>query len=351
MATITTTTTGLTSDRYSEFFNKKLLHHAIQQERFAEVSSQFELPANVGSTTLRMFKRSAADASTVESLTEGTPSGTYSNSTITPIDITLGEYGEKSKITNTRRLTDLIDQTKLEVERMGEAAGYKVDNVIRDAIVSEIMYNSTTAITSSGWNLFVGGNLKDAATEAQLETEWDSWKGTSNSAGKMKVSDIRRAVSNLRIKRALPFDGGSFVAVLHEEQIFDLQDDSQWNAVNVYQNSGERIFKGEIGKIAGCKVVQSTLGFKQASSAANFGTYSSTGDAYTAFVFGREAVGCMKLAGATSPMKPRFIINDQPEKQDPHNQYIVASWQGYFAAKVLDKNWVCAIHTKSTYNG
>jgi N4-gp56 family major capsid protein len=349
--TIKTNTSGLTSDRYSEFFNKKLLHHAIQQTRLDEVASKFDLPANVGSTTLRMFKRSAAAASTVETQTEGTPTTNFTNSTITPIDITLAEYGEKVKISNTRRLTDLINQVTLETERLGEAAALKIDELIRDAVISEISYNSSTAITSSGWNLFVGGNVKDAATEAQIETEWDSWKSGSTSSLKMKVADIRRAVTNLRIKRAMPFEGGYYVGVLSQEQIHDLQDDTQWNAVNVYQGSGEKIYKGEIGKIAGCKIIDTTVGFKQLSSAASFGTYSSTGDVYTALIFGKEAVGCMKLAGATSPMKPKFIVNDQPDKTDPLNQYITAGWIGYFAAKCLDKNWVAAIHSKSTLNG
>jgi N4-gp56 family major capsid protein len=348
--TITTQTSGLTSNRYSEFFNKKLLHHAIEQERLAELCTKFDLPANVGSTTMRMFKRSEAAASTVETATEGSPTTNFTNSTLTAIDIALAQYSEKVKISDTRRKTDLINQLKLEVERMGEAAAYKADELIRDAIVESIMYNGTTAITESGYNQFVGSNNIDDDTEANLETEWDTFKNLSASDAKIKVSDLRASVTKLRKERALPFEGGSFCAALHPEQIHDLQDDTQWNAVNVYQGGGEKIFKGEVGKIAGCKVVDWTLGFKQDSSAGSFGTYSATGDVFTAFVFGREAVGCMKLAGSTSPMRPRFVVNDKPDKTDPLNQYITAGWIGYFAAKVLDTDWVTAIHSKSTFS-
>jgi len=349
--TIKTTTSGLTSNRYSEFFNKKLLHHAIQQERLGELCTKFDLPAQVGSTTMRMFKRSEASADTVETQTEGTPTTNFTNSTLTAIDIALAQYAEKVKISDTRRKTDLINQLKLEVERMGEAAAYKADTVIRDAIVKKIMYNGTTAITSSGFNQFVGSDNLFEATESELEDAWDIFKDLSANDAKIKVSDLRSSVTQLRLKRALPFEGGAFCAALTPEQIHDLQDDSQWNAVNVYQGNGEKIFKGEVGKIAGCKVLDWTLAFKQLSTAASFGTYAATGDVYTGFVFGREAVGCMKLAGSTSPMLPRFIVNDKPDKSDPLNQYITAGWIGYFAAEVLDKNWVTAIHSKSTFDG
>ncbi len=351
MSTITTTTSGLTSNRYSEFFNKKLLHHAIEQERLGEICTKFDLPANVGSTTMRMFKRSEASASTVEQATEGAPTTNFTNSTLTPIDIALTQWSEKVKISDTRRKTDLINQLKLEVERMGEAAAYKADEIIRDAIVQDIMYNSVTAITDSGFNQFVGFDNLDGATEAELETAWDSFKGLSASDAKVKVTDLRASVTQLRRKRALPFEGGCFMAALTPEQIHDLQDDSQWNAVNIYQGGGERIYKGEVGKIAGCKVVDWTLAFKQDSTAGSFGTFAADGDVFTGFVFGREAVGCMKLAGSTSPMRPRFIVNDKPDKSDPLNQFITAGWIGYFAAKVLDKNWVTAIHSKSTFDG
>ena len=350
MANITTTTSGLTSDRYSEFFNKKLLHHAIQQERLNQFCTKFDLPANVGSTTMRMFKRSEAAASTVGIATEGVASGTFTNSTLTPIDIPLVQYFEQVKISDTRRKTDLINQLKLEVERMGEASMYKVDEVIRDEVVLVNMFNGTTAITDSGFNLFVSGNkIALGSTEAQLETEWDSWKGGTAANLKLKVVDLRSAVTQLRAQRAMPIEGGYFCAAAAPQVIHDLQDDAQWNAVNQYNNGGEAIFKGEVGKIGGCKVLDWTLAFRQDSTAAGFGTFAATGDVFTTFVFGREAVGCMKLAGSTSPLMPRFIVNDKPDKSDPLNQFITAGWIGYFAAKVLDKSWMTAIHSKSTF--
>ena len=153
----------------------------------------------------------------------------------------------------------------------------------------------------------------------------------------------------MRVKRAPTFAGGYYCAALMPEQIHDLQSDSQWNAVNVYQNQGEKIYKGEIGKIAGVKVLDWTLGFKQ-TSGGSFGTYAAAGNVFTGFVFGQQACGCMKLSGSASPMKPQFIYIDTPDRVDPVNQYSVAAWKGYFAAKVLDKNWVTAIHSKSTFS-
>jgi len=231
--TITTTTSGLTSNRYSQFYSKVLLKHAIEQERLAELCSKYDLPSQVGSTTLRMFKRSEAAASTVETLTEGTPTSNFSNSTLTAIDIPLVQYSEKVKISDTRRKTDLINQLNLEVARMGEAAAYKVDAVIRDAIVLELMYNGTTAITDSGFNTFCGDDNYDEATEAELETAWDTFKALSADDAKIKVSDLKASITQLRIKRALPFAGGYYCAALAPEHIHDLQSDNQWNAPHI----------------------------------------------------------------------------------------------------------------------
>ena len=348
--TIKTTTSGLTANRLSEYYSKILLKHAIQQERLAQFCRKFDLPAHSASTTMRMFKRSVASASDVETLSEGAPTTDFTNSTLTAIDIPLLQYGEKVKISDTRQATDMINQLTLETERMGEGATYKVDALIREALVKELMYNGTTAITSSGWNRFVGGDTLDTTTEAALETQWDTWKGGTAADLKLKVSDLRAAVTALRLSRATPLEGGYYCAAVDPACAHDLQDDDQWNAVNTYQGGGEKIYKGEIGKIAGCKVMDWTLAFRQASSAASFGTFAASGNVYTSFVFGKEGAGTMKLAGSASPLRPQMIINNTADKSDPLNQYITCGWKGYFAAKVLDKTWIKSIHSKSTYS-
>jgi len=346
---ITTTTSGLTSNRLSEYYSKILLKHQIDQERLVQFCTKYDLPAHAASTTMRMYKRSKASASDVETLSEGAPSATYSNSTLTPVDVTLIQVGEKVKISDTRQATDMINQLNLETARMGEGATYKADEMVRDAIVKNNMYNSVTAITSSGWNRFVGGSTLDEATQAELETRWDTWKAGTAANLKLKVSDLRAAVTSLRLDRAQPLEAGYYCAAVDPSCAHDLQSDSEWQAVNTYQGGGERIYKGEIGKIAGCKVMDWTLAFKQASTAASFGTFAAAGNVYTTFVFGKEAVGTMKLAGSGSPLKPKMYILNTPDKSDPSNQFTVASWKGYFASEVLDKTWVKAIHSKSTY--
>jgi len=348
--TITTTTNGLTADRYSQYYSKVLLKHAIQRERLAELCSKYDLPSQKGSTTLRLFKRSEASADTVETLTEGTVTTNYSNGTLTAVDIPLTQHSEKVKISDIRSDTDLINQLNLEVERMGEAAALFVDKTIRDEIFEAICYNGTTAITDSGFNTFCGVGNFDAKTEAELETQWDVFKALSAADAKIKVSDLKSSVTQLRKKRATPFSGGYYVAALAPEQIHDLQSDSQWNAVNVYQKKGEQIFKGEVGMISGVKVVDWTVPFIQDKTAGAFGTYAASGDVFTGFVFGQQAVGCAKLAGSTSAMKPTFKYVTGGDKTDPMDQYSIAGWKGYFAAKVLDANWVTAIHSQSTFS-
>ncbi len=347
--TIKTTTSGLTANRLSQYYSKVLLKHAIQRERLAELCSKYDLPAHKGSTTLRLFKRGAASADTVETLSEGVVTSNYSNTTLTGIDIPLIQASDKVKISDIRSDTDLINQLNLEVDRMGEAAALWVDEQVRDEIFEELCYNGTTAITSSGFNTFCGVGNYNATNEAALEVAWDAFRALSAEDAKIKVSDLKAAATQLRKKRASTFNG-YYVAALCPEQIHDLQADSTWNAVNTYQKKGEAIFKGEIGMIAGVKVVDWTVPFIQDTGAGTFGTYAATGDAFTGFVFGQQAVGCAKLAGSTSAYKPSFKYVTGGDKTDPMDQYQIAGWKGYFAAKVLDKTWVTAIHSQSTFS-
>ena len=349
--TIKTDTSGLTVDRYSQYYSKRLLQHAIQLTRLQQFASQFDLPMHTGSTTLRMFRRSEADTDDVEPLSEGTISTDYTNSTLTQVDVTLGQYGEKVKISDVRQETDLINQLDLEVERMGENAALKVDDLLRDEIVSDGVYNGTTAITDSSMNIFCGHTteVQDGKTEANLETVWDSWKCGDEDDLKIAVDHLQKAVAYLNDMRAPKFADGSYVAVLPPKMCYDLQNDSKWLNVNSYSNR-ERIYRGEIGEIMGVRVVMATNEWKQLSSAASFGTYSATGNVYMGVVLGRESLGSVKLAGSKSPLSPSFMVLRNPDKSDPYNQLTVAAWKGYFAAKVLNRDYLAVIHGKSTYD-
>ena len=321
-----TTTTAPSSNRRDNYFQRKLLKHAVEMLQMANVCSQFELPMNKATTTLRMFKRAKATADTVETLTEGTPSANYSSTDLIPVDVALKQYGEKCKISDVRTETDLFNQLDIEVERMGESCALKLDNLI--------MSNTVAKNLSKGAHVYGGGAASFTALgSAQAATS------------KITCADVLAAAQYLKKKRAPLYSGGYYVGILSPEQVYDIRTDPDFKDLNVHNKGGERIYKNEIGEIHGVKLLETTVPWVESSTE---GTFDAEGTIFTALFMGFQAVGTVKLAGAKSMLKPTFIYNDKPDKSDPLNQFKVAGWKGYFATEVLDNDWVLSLRTKTT---
>lgn len=305
LATITTSTasgSGLDSTRIAQVFNQKFLQHAENKLVLANLCEQFDLPRQAGTQTMRFFRRGAADVTNVRTLTEGTPISSFSHGTIENVEVSLAQYGDAAKITDTRVATDLIKQLELETARMAEEAALHLDTQIRD-----VMFTSLTA----------GGN------SAQLIDK------TANAAGSrtITVGDLDKAATILDENRAQPLDGGAYVAVVSPRQAYDLRRDSDWKNVSTYSDK-EKIYNGEIGKLFNVKVVVAT-------NPKTF-THNTSFTGHSAFVFGKEFAGTIKLAGSSSPMKPQLMYNDKPDKSDPLGQFNVVGWKAWYASMVLN---------------
>ena len=313
----TETSSGLDSSRISEVFNKNFLKHAVDRLVLAELCEKFDLPKNAGTMTMRFFRRGEANVDNVRSLTEGTPLTDFTHTTLEIVESTLAQYGDVAKISDTRVATDLIKQLELETERMGEEAALYLDNQIRDAI-----YTSMTDSANSAQ--LIDLSAESAAADRQVQLE-----------------DLDKAASILKENRAPTFAGGNYVAVVSPRLSYDLRQDNKWINVSSYSDK-EKIYNGEIGKFFNVKVVEHT-------NPKEF-TYDTTETGQAAFVFGKEFVGTVKLAGSTSPLKPQLIINDKADKSDPLSQYLTAGYKFYCASKVLNPKFgVCIKASKASF--
>lgn len=308
----TETGSGLNSSRISEVFNKNFLKHAIDRLVLAELMEQFDLPKNAGSMTMRFFRRGEANADNVRDLTEGTPLTDYTHTTLETVEASLAQYGDVSKISDTRVATDLIKQLELETARMGEEAALHHDTKIRDEIYTEMGLS---------------------ANSAQLIDK------TGASTTTVALEDLDKAASILKENRAPTFAGGNYVAVVSPRQSYDLRRDSDWKNVASYSDK-EKIYNGEIGKFFNVKVVECT-------NAKEF-TYDTSSTGVAAFVFGKEFAGTVKLSGSSSPMKPQLLINDKPDKSDTLNQFVTVGYKFYSAAKTLNPKFGVMIKASKT---
>lgn len=330
------TTTTTLANTYQSFFSRDLLAHAVQATVLDQFAYKKDLPQRAGAKSIRFFRRAAAATGTdghvaaVEILNEGTPIESFRQITYTPIDVPLVQRGEAARISDVASMTELFHSLRDSISLMGEECALECDAVTRDALVA----GATT-------RMYAGGAASFAALGA----------GTP-AAGRATALDFLRAATQLKIGRATGWQG-YFMAVVPPQVSHDIQNDPDWAEAQNYAGSDAR-FRGELGRWAGCRFVEHTNPFVELSGGTE-GTYNRSGTAaqsiFRVFVTGQGAYGTPKLEGTSSPLRPQVMICDQPDKSDPLNQFMTAGWKAYWAAKVLNADWVVSLAAKSQFAG
>jgi N4-gp56 family major capsid protein len=323
------TTQSTLTDLYQTHFSKNLLDHAVQALVLDQFGMPAELPKNRGSLTIRWFRPGVADASQVQTLSEGTPINTFRNVTYSYVEATLGQYGEAAKITDVVTMTGLFDALKQSISTMGDDCAEHANQIVRN-----VLAHQSTGLTKRYGQGLADFTALSAATKAN---------------GKIVATDVLDAVTQLRINRAKHI-GAGFVGVLCPQVERDLLRDSDVLDPAKYQDKSA-IAKAEVGMLHGVRWVMHTQPFIEDETE---GTFDSTDDnadglIYSTFILGKDCYGVPKLAGTQSPFKPSIIINDKPDKSDPLNQFMTAGWKSFWAAKVLNANFGINIRSKATF--
>jgi len=335
VATTTTSNPASQADKIQKHFSKKLLAYAQHNLQLAQFGQEGELPKNVGSNTVRYFRRRDAKTDDVVELSEGTPINTFTEVTYDHVDIALKQYGEAAKITDIVTMTDLFNMLQQSIEAMGDDCELHHDTVVRNAIVASMLNSDSLNERFAG--VTPSGN--SSADFGDLEL-------TSASNAKFTRAAALAAVTQLKHrKNRAPKINGSYVCVLPAELCHDLVQDDDWLEAAKYSNV-KALYNNELGYLDGVRYVEATNPFVEGST---YGTFDDTGAIYTAMFLGRDAFGCPKLSGTTSPKAPKIIVNDQPDKSDPLNQFITAGWKSYWNAEVLHKKFLVLLRAKSTF--
>lgn len=145
---------------------------------------------------------------------------------------TVEQYGGWVPLTDMLLLTAIDNQMVYATEDLGDQAGRTLDTVTREVI------NGGTSVQYSG----------GVKTSRYTLTQEDD---------KLTVQAVKRAIRFLKTQLAKPFDGGDYVAIIHPDVSFDLTNDEEWKEWNKY-TTPEKMFNGEIGKINGCRFVETT---------------------------------------------------------------------------------------------
>ena len=301
---MTTATSGLSAGMVT-LYNKNLLKTFEPLLAHLKFGDEHPFPKNNGKTqSFRKLIPLEADTTT---LTEGEPGDPE---TIAEVEVlaTLKQYGKYVKTTDLLDLTHFDLTIDRKVMMLGEQGRESIDAVVRDELAT-----CTNVI-------YANGKTSRTALTA---------------ADKLTTKELRKAVRELKKNHAQTFADGCYVALVTPDVVYDLQDDENFIKVSAYQMK-EGILMGEIGKLFGCRIVETTQA-KVFEGAGNSGA-----DVASVIVLGQYAYGYTSLTGSN----PRVIVKPAGSAGtgDPLDQVSTVGWKmDGFAVKLLQPEFAVRI--------
>ena len=298
-----TTSTGL-SRGMQTYYNRELLRNFEPRLVHIQFGDEHRMPSNSG-RVMNFRKLTPLETNTSE-LSEGNPGEgvMFAESDVT---VQLRQHGEYA------RCSDLLDMTHLDLnimrktELFGDAGARSLDALVRDELAT-----CTNVI-------YAGGKTS---------------RGALTASDKLTSVELRKAVRTLKKNHAQTF-GGYYIAIVGPDTTYDLQDDESFVKVSQYQDK-ENIYSGEVGRLFGCRLVETT----EAKIFAGEG--DSSGDVASIIVLGRYAYGYTSIRGAN----PRIIVKPAGSAgtSDPLDQISTIGWKlDAFGVKMLQPEFAVRI--------
>lgn len=322
-----TTTTSL-ANTIKTYYDRMLLEVLDPQLKFYQFGVKKPLPKNEGTSVLWNRPKRLA---TGYVLAEGANMQLSAANALSTdkVSAVIRQFGGFTTISDLVDMTSITDVMKMAAERLGQQAGETIERVI----ICENFIQNVPALNTSAHHLI--------KTSTEITDYWGSVSGVSviakpggpvgtvSSANVIAVSDIRSSVYNLKRLNVAPYEGNDYVAIINTETAEDIVGDSTWINFHQYAAPGQNnLYTGEIGKIYGCRFVETNNGPAARGSNAG-GTASSL--AYGTVVMGKGFYGVTELDGGV-----RTYISQGASKADPLNQLTVYGWKANFISKTLN---------------
>ncbi|WP_054958699.1 N4-gp56 family major capsid protein [Paenibacillus dakarensis] len=298
----TTGVNALTAEQHT-YYQDAMLERLTPELVWTKFGEKKNIPKRKGATT--NFRRLNSLNVVTTALTEGvTPDGV--NLDITPINATVKEYGNWTKISEFINLTG-FDPLMTEVaELMGENAGESIDTIVRDML-------------AAGTNVLYANNKTGRATV-----------GAGDKITVLDIIRARRALIRNKVKEIrLPSGGMGYVALIHPDVAADLIQTEEWRQANV-GNATSDFRDGAIGKLYGVYFYEVSTGVKFEDAGAE------GADVYGTIFLGRGAYGIPDIEGS---VKPDIIVHPAGSAGggDPLNQFNTVAWKCAFTVVRLQE--------------
>ena len=298
-----TTSAGLTPGMQT-YYNRELLRTFEPELVHLQFGDEHRMPLNSG--LVMNMRKIIPLATNTTALTEGEPGDGVSLSE-TEVTVRLEQYGEYARCTDKLDLSHLDMNILRKTKLFGDAGARSIDAVVREELAT-----CTNVI-------FAGGKTSREELTA---------------ADKLSSKELRKAVKKLKKAHAQTF-GGYYIAIVGPDTFYDLQDDETFVAVSRYQDK-EKVYTGEIGRIFGCRIVETT-------EAKIFEGAGADGvDVASVIVLGQFAYGYTSFKGA----HPRIVVKPvgSAGTADPLEQISTIGWKmDGFGVKMLQPEYAVRI--------
>ena len=341
------------SSQFQAYFSKRLLTQVKQNTILDQFARKEPVPKNAGALgnaqKLRVQRYGPPSISGVQTVaTEGSPvaAANYRQLSLISLEKGVAQYQQVIGLTDILQMTALFNTLDQAQKTQAADIALWVDTVMRNVLIGTNLTASGASLgsaiespidNSDAIDVVTGsGGIKMYGNPGSGLTQSMTGLNTSTNTAQVHLdsSGVLDAVTRLRLNRA-PLINGRYVMVTDPRIARDLQRDTQWLAASNYGNQGKPFYNGEVGEIAGCKVVTQTNSFVCRSTAeyvysnpTGGGTAAGT-DIIASFFLGDEAFGIPHLTG-DDPMSPRMYIVDTPDKSDPTNQLTTVGVKLFF---------------------
>ena len=209
---------GIAPTLLETYLQRRALKNVEPNLGYMKDAQMIEQPKNNGKhvTFFRYTELPAIDKPLFEGIT---PDG--QNLSETAFSVMTKNYGGWMSYTDEIDLWHVDSKTQAISDRLNRQAQLTLDTVCRDQI-------------TAGLNVMFPGNVTARASIASTD--------------KITYAMIKKAVRNLKMKGAQPFEDGYYHAKIDHETYYDLTEDQNWKDANTYQDKSreEKYLLGEI---------------------------------------------------------------------------------------------------------
>lgn len=309
----TNTMTGEKANIKSEdktFYDRSLIHFAKPNLIHGQFGQKRNIPKN-GGTSIEFRKFTPLGKATTPLMEGVTPDG--QNLDVSTVTATVKQYGGYVTISDNLDISGIDPVVSETIALISDQAAQTIDTVERDILVC-------------GTNV----QYADGSVEARSELTQEH---------KMTVDVLKRAVRTLKMNNT-PKINGYYIAIMHPSVAYDLMADPDWIDAQKYTSANVgKLYYGEIGEIAGVKVIESTEAkiWKEGDLSV-----------YATLIFGKDAYGITEIdkGGLVTIVKALGSAGTG----DPLNQRSTIGWKAYHTAEILVEPYMVRVETASSFN-